>query len=329
MRCIAAFLITTVLAVSAFGQSCERTLTLGVAPPFGLPLSHDAQDYEATLGHERISVVKVQPFKKARTLILLPADYDHITKDKGDFDRLVGWLSGITALPGNASVAYGLYAQKMIFSDHFTSDPQELRSSLEELVKNAKTGSLGANYVTYDRLVEAVGYFGQPQPGDSVILLSNYAGEYTGDYSRPVTRYSDVVARFLQAGIRLFVIIPPFGSISSIYSDTTLNMAQGTGGYVSTVADWHRADKKREAKTFYSEMGLMLNFNGLGYLVTVAVPQDARGGGYWNLTLNAAARSRIGFSPKKKMLFAYPNLLLCGTSKNGDPMIAGVDRQHP
>jgi hypothetical protein len=323
MRLVELFMVF-IVAAGAFGQSCERTLTLNMGIPSGSAPAFGVQDYEATIRHEPISVIRVEPFKRARILILLPADYNHITKDKGDFERLIGWLSGITALPRNISVAYGMYAEKMIFSDHFTSDPQELRSSLEGLAKNAKTGSLGVSDTNYDRLAQAVEYFGRPEPGNSVILLNDGMGAY----QQPAITGGEVEVRFLQAGIRLFVLIPSTG-LTPHTDPFFLNIAEGTGGYMTTLSNFHPAGKKDEVQTFYAEMGNLLNMSSMGYLLTVAVPQNAKqDAGSWSLTLSAAARSHLGISPKMKIMFFYPNLLLCGTSKNGAPMMAGADRQH-
>src|SRR6267142_2486076 len=129
MKLILPLFAMILAALGADGQTCERTIPVGLAVP-----GTNGADFEATLNRRLLTVVKVEPFHHSRILVLIQADFSHLKAHDKDFRRVVDWLAAIDRIPENAALAYGLYSEKIAFSNRFTSDPQELRSDLNELV---------------------------------------------------------------------------------------------------------------------------------------------------------------------------------------------------
>ncbi len=303
--------------LGALGQTCERTVLVGPASP-GIGVA----DFEATLNRQALTVAHVEPLRSTRVLVFIQADYLHLTTHQDDFNRLIEWLAAIDSIPGNESLAYGLYAEKTIFSSRFSSDPQELRSSLDELIRKARSGALGRRDNGHYLLRQALEFFQQPQPGDSVLLIGDSEGEFHA--VEPRGRIDTVTeGAFLKSGVRLFVLNPYYrnwgADIPFLYT------AEGTGGHVSDLSS-STSSKRDEDANWRSQRASLLNGISKGYLVTLAVPAGIRGKD-WTLKLRDSARSRLGIPLKAKLRFDYPDLLLCGASANGVPDIATADRR--
>src|SRR5215471_17568701 len=138
MKLLLVFLFLVTAAVNGIAQTCERTLTVGGNS--GLPQDLDAADFEASLYHRTLTITKVEPIRQTRLLILVRA-IDKLLQKKSK--QLVEQLEAVNAIPEGVTLAYGIYAEKIIFSSRFTSEPEELRTGLEGLVKKANSGVLG------------------------------------------------------------------------------------------------------------------------------------------------------------------------------------------
>jgi hypothetical protein len=302
----------------ALGQTCERTLTVGLHTP-GL----GAGDFLPTLDRQTLEVTKVEPIRSSRLLILVPASFYNLVTHKKDFQQMIARLSGIDGIPENVSLAYGLYAEKIIFSAHFTSNAQELRSSLDDLVSKANSGALGRVPPNDDCLLGQVfDFFGHPQPGDSVIQLG--AGITFCDRGSHDWVHNDQAAQgsFLGSGLRSFGLTI---SCEGWAGDCGGPHTNGTGGH-SDLLNGLGNDKRQEEVNWQAVKAFWLNGIGKGYLVTVAVPEKAKAGhGTWNLALGGTARTRLGIPAKARLGFDYPDLLLCSPAK-GSPAIATADR---
>jgi hypothetical protein len=309
MRLVALFMVF-VVAAGSFGQSCERTLPVAVGLPGSAPQRFEAKDFAAAVNRQDIPVTKVEPIRQIRLLILLPADYLARIKEKKDFQYQIARLSEIDGIPENVSIAYGVYAEKIAFSEHFTSDAQELRSSLRTLVSKAESGALGRESPLFDCLMNPVfDFLGTPQPGDTLVRFGSGPTFCAPGHKKDDWDFNlGIVARYFSENSLQEFSLHSYGEKWS-YS-------------------WGAA---RVVKSTWQEVeDFLLTGITKGYMVTVAVPESLKNGkGTWTMTLSADARAHFGFPPKGKILMAFPNLLLCGTDKNGAPQFASQDGQFP
>jgi hypothetical protein len=283
MKPILFCLLTMALTVTgALGQACERTFTVGAAfAPAAVSLQPG--DIDATLGKQTLTVTKVEPIRSSRVLILIAEDFSRLSKDK-NLKQLTTRLAVIDAIPANIRVAYAATSSgETAFSDGFTSDPQELRSGLQKLISGAAT-----RIPARPGMDEVLNFFGQPQPGDSVVLIGE-GGGYPAD-----------VQHFLEEGTRLFIL----GG-----NHWDMQQAEATGGNYGGL-DISRKKKQAEWQV---EWNFWLSTTGTGYAVTVAIPPGVRVEDFsWRVRLSQSGLSRLG--PKKAHSFDYPDLLLCDST---------------
>jgi hypothetical protein len=302
--------------VGVLGQTCERTLTVSFLGP---EMALTPQDFEATLDRKILQVTKVEPLRSSRILILLAAGDSSRLRDRKDFEKVVTQLSEITDIPENTSLAYGLHAKRISFSKRFTSDAEELRNSLEELVRQAQSGALGRGLAPdQDCLLgPALDFFGQSQPGDSIVEIGGGVTFCGPDPNNWAYNGAEGQRRLLSNGIRRFGVAPNCRECPTGYT-LTFN---GTGGRTGILGD-----KEHEAATWQLEKDFWLHGISRGYLVTVAVPTDAKPDREsWHLTLGASGRNRLGIPAKAPLLISYPDLLLC-VPRKGLAQFASADR---
>jgi hypothetical protein len=328
MRCLAAFMVFT-LTISAFGQSCERTVPVSLAFPGysiqGLALT----DFQATLNDQNINVVKAEPLRQSRLLILLLADYTSRITHKKDFERAVAGLSAIQAIPKNVSIAYGVYAKKIVFSDRFTSDPQELRQSLAALVSQAESDDLGREVPDHDCLLNPVlDFLGTPQPGDALVRIVG-----NGSLLRYGPVDFDIRSSLAENGLGGLTYC-----VAGHKKDDDFNL-QFVRKYFAENAlrefQLHFYEKEATYRSSFTPAlsmkwekveSILLNDLVDGYLVTVAVPditldKNAR----WHLGRKNEVKRRPG-QPVTTGIFAYPDLLLCNPAKDGSLRYASTGR---
>lgn len=248
----------------------------------------------------------------------------------------VSRLSAIDSIPENVSVAYGVYAEKVAFSDRFTSDPQELRNSLGTLVTKAQSGELGKNAPygsAYDICMgnQVLNFQGSSQPGDVLVefgygLLTfcdpgkhkdNSPGYGPRSYSELLwgTGTRSWTQHVLQNGLREF-------HVNNYCSDWAGHCAAGAafnnfGAFTSFLSST-QTGKKDEDGNWRAIRNFFLDSATKGYLVTVEVPTDnGDRSETWYLTLGTDARNRLGVPQTVKALMAYPDLLLCSTYNKG------------
>lgn len=342
MRLVALFMVF-IIAVGAFGQSCERTIPVALDQP-GL----EAKDFAATLNKQNLKIVKVEPIQKSRVLILLPVDYlSRVTRNK-DYQSIMTRLSEINSIPGNVSVAYGVYDDKMAFSDHFTSDPQELRQSLDSLITRAESGELSENIhgnAPHDRCLgnQVLNFQGNSQPGDVLVEFGfgflSFCDHGKHKDNSPTNYMLSPQAwevgsqlwfhHVLESGLREFHI--------NVYCEDNGVTCDGAGnafnsfGTFTTFLRSSRTSKKDVEDNWHAIKNFFLDSATKGYLVTVEVPPSNNDKDEtWYLTLGADARNRLGLRQNAQTLIAYPDLLLCSAYKKGTDKgllkHAGVER---
>jgi hypothetical protein len=322
-----------ILTISAFGQSCERTVPVTIGfPGMSLP-GLEAKDFDATLNRESIQVVKVEPIRQSRVLILIAADYLSRKRDKKDFQKIMARLSAIDPIPENVSIAYGMYAKTIAFSDHFTSDARELRASLNTLANKAESGVLGKEWDYHNCLLgPALDFLGAPQPGDTLVYMDGWVSYCVPGHEKYKKNDSMINHRaerrnFLKNGIRFFSVFSYCRDWGSSSNSCEVGLDKNSFGGYDAHLNSSRTSKKDEEANWQAVKGYFLT---RGDLVTLAVPEKARDGEIWHLSIGANYLSRLGFPPVNKgLLMTYPSLLLCTSDRNGDANIGEADLNLP
>ena len=101
--------------------------------------------------------------------------------------------------PEGQPVAFGVYADKAVFTKEFISDPEKRAKAMNGVIEEA--GSLGKRVALFDALHQALQLFGEHQPGDTVLLV----GSPYDDKSNH--SLGEVEKEFLATGTRLMAML--------------------------------------------------------------------------------------------------------------------------
>lgn len=210
-------------------------------------------------------------------------------------NEMLGELS-----PG-LSVEYGLFNDRWVFGDAFTSDSNALHNSIADVNNRfAKPGE--GHTAIYDALHEGLMRFHATQPDDAILLFSD-GGDNSSNRS---ARQLETELR--TAGVRLFTILLAGLSTPQLEEqrETLIGLTQRSGGIVhildTTQAGWG-FDKPSQAaaqelRRFWKED--LLN----GYLLRVQVPAIYNKEQKWTLSINQSADPRL-----RNAVLLYPDRL--------------------
>jgi len=204
-------------------------------------------------------------------------------------------------LPSGASVEYGLFSTKWAFSEAFVSDPKELEKSVEALT--ARFGKTGFGHTAlFDALHEALMRFGTPQPGDSILLLTD-----GGDNSSKLTARK-LEREFHAANTRLLtlLVLQRGREFEREAVEQVQDLVAKTGG--SSLSIYTTDDSWLGKKGFGENVQVLRRFWNdkilFGYVARVQVPVSFKDDRKWTLSLNREADPRL-----KHAVPTYPDHL--------------------
>ncbi len=193
-------LLVLILLTSSWSlaQECTTYVVLTAYDRLsGVPIETlKAEDFEASMGSATLPVVAAGQHFKNRLLVLL--ETDSIAND----DKLEEEIDAVTRMarqaPEEVSVAFGVFAEKAVLTKEFAADTQKRDAGISEVIE--QKNSLGKRVALWDSLHQALALFGQHQPGDTVLLVSDV---YDDKSSRSG---SDVEKEFITRGVRLYAM---------------------------------------------------------------------------------------------------------------------------
>lgn len=257
---------TSYVFLDAFDQKTTRGID-NLAP----------QDLEAQMGNRFLPVVSITPKLNNRVLVLAEAS-------RGDnSNSLLELQELISHAPVDRPIAFGIFAERTIFTKGFSTNPAQRDAEIKELT--AQASSLGTQAAVFDALHDSLARFGGHQPGDTILLISRAADVHSHRNG------ADLAREFLENGTRLLFIYRPF------------SFANGGG----TLNDFRSF---RELKELVSKTGGMytsfgnkdfLNFAWAGYLLELKLPTALEKPREWQLKLRGAAAKM-----HKDALMVYP-----------------------
>jgi hypothetical protein len=239
-----------------------------------------AEDFEAKLDHTSVPIVSVTQRFNGRLLLLL--EISGTAEDPTLADRANQLANLAAQAPTGRSVAFGVFAERAIFMKGFSSDPQERRSSINEIMAQSK--SLGKQTAVYDALHDALTLFGPHQPGDTILLISD------GFDNHSKRNGGDMEKEFLARGTRLLVMMRPRASMVPEPGQQFRWKPDAEMG-VRTSAG--RSDLARlSGRTGGAYTGFnphFFEFAWAGYMVGITAPANLEKPKEWNLRLHGAA----------------------------------------
>jgi hypothetical protein len=102
--------------------------------------------------------------------------------------------------PAEMPVAFGIFGERAFLSHGFASDLKTMNAQIDEVMTQLSSPSLGQYPALFDALHEALALFGEPEPGDTILLVSrglNYGSKRSA---------KDLAGEFSNAGVRLLVM---------------------------------------------------------------------------------------------------------------------------
>jgi hypothetical protein len=301
-------LLILFLGCHALAQDCTQTLpaiildeeTRALVPAITPNRLH------AKLGNLTVPVASVERITSFRVLILIdtsgsmePTDvpFRYQSKVLALVNKTLDELLG--ELPEGAKVEYGLFNNYAVFGPEFTANPEELRKSLIELNEQMKRrGRKGT--ALYDALRDSLARFDPPQPGDSVLIVTD---GMDNESRLGAGKVQDEASR---KGVRLFSLLikgNEFDYNGSGFS--MLDFAERTGGSVHVIDvarnSWTGAkepeEERQDLRRFWKNEVIS------GYLLRFNPPSSAKKQRKWLLSVDRLP------GQKNKVVASYPSRL--------------------
>jgi hypothetical protein len=266
----------------ASAQTCS---TYVVADPFDHKTTMginglQAEDFQAKLGNTVLPIVKSTQTFDARLLVLF--ETSGTAEDPGLAQQSTELANLAAQAPPGKMLAFGVFAERALFGKGFSSNPQDRRSTIDELMAHAN--SLGKRTALYDALHQALALFGQHQPGDAILLVSD------GFDDASKRNGVDLDKEFQVAGTRLLVMMRPQVGMVKVPN-------QQFRWTPDKNLSWKASPGKGELAHLSSSSGgsytgfnpHFVEFAWAGYLLEIAVPSALDKPKEWTLQLRGTS----------------------------------------
>lgn len=281
------FVLLAATARSIAAQECTNTVLVSFYDQLTTNEIQTLQpdDLQIRMSGSELPILGFSRDFNNRLLILLQ------TEGAGKSEKLSDLIEMVTrqarTAPDGKPVAFGIFAQKAIFTKGFEEDEKKRTAAVNDVIEEA--GSLGKRVALWDSLHEALEQFGPHQPGDTVLLI--------GDPYDDISHHNadDVEREFLTSGTRFFMMRRMHAShvdrdftwsTHELEKTVLERMTQETGGLLSEYVP------------------SLIRFAWAGYMVTLKLPSDMSHPHKWKVQFRgSAARSH------RKTNFYYPALL--------------------
>ena len=290
MRKVILFLI---LAASHWvsGQACTTHVLVNVFDAKTGRVMHDLRPeyFQAKTGKTPLIVDGIEPIKNNRILVLVDASGG---AEEPKVAESVRTIADVTRqAPSEMLVAFGIFGERAFLPHGFVSNPKNVNAQIDEVMLQLSSPSLGRYPALFDALHEALALFGEPEPGDTILLVSrglNYGSKRSA---------KDLAGEFSNAGVRLLVM-------------TGEHLTQPRKDLTS---EWYTAEKS--SSTWYAGPGTvhllkiaqqtggsLVGFIGprwfsaaaVGYTLRLQSPSSFTAAKSWSLEFTKAAQNAVG-----------------------------------
>jgi len=302
------FLLLAATARGLAAQECTNTVLVSF---YDQLTTNEIQtlnpdDIEARMAGSSLPILSFSRDFDNRLLILLETDGAAKSEKLGDLVEMV--TRQARSAPEGKPVAFGIFAQKAVFSKGFFPDPQKRTAAVNDVIEEA--GSLGKRVALWDSLHEALAQFGPHQPGDTVLLI----GDPYDDISHHTAE--DVEKEFLSHGTRFFMMRRMHASrVDRDFTWSTHElekivlerMTQETGGLLSEYVP------------------SLIRFAWAGYMIKLQLPPGMEKPHHWKVQFRGTA-----VRAHRKTNFYYPALLPpCSSQAAGQYKEAADAKSNP
>jgi hypothetical protein len=171
MRKIVLLLSLLVLCSSwSFAQDCTTYIMVAAYDRKSGDVAENltADDFEARLNGKEIPILSATQQFSNRVVVLL--ETDGRSSDRVD-DAVTLATRVARQSPEFKSMAFGAFAKRSVFTQGFIEDESQRARAISAVVEEAE--NLGNSSAMYNALHNALKLFGQHQPGDTVVLISD------------------------------------------------------------------------------------------------------------------------------------------------------------
>lgn len=312
MKCRLLILVLS-LVQFGFGQACTESVPIHALDQATGTIPELAPSaLQASMGKTVLPILSIEHLRTRRLLILIdqsgsisePSGDDIFEQKQKAMGVALQVLSQIPErLPHGLTIEYGLFNERSVFGDDFSSDSNYLKQSVitlrSQLSKKHNTTAI------YDALNEALHRFGTTQPGDTILLFTD-AGDNQSRHSA-----GQLERAFRAAHVRLFAVLVTTPDSPQQPEDITgprevTGLAHNTGGRVETlnanIRAWtikrYSEEQANELRRFWQQDVL----NGYLLKVQTAVLGKKK---KWRLKINKSADPKL-----KDVDLSYPERLL-------------------
>jgi len=193
------FLCFFLLSSSAVSQECTSYVVVAAYDnKVGADMENlKPEDFDASAGPVPFSVASAQQNFHNRLLVLVETDnMGNNDKMRDRVDVVTRWARQV---PEGEPVAFGIFGKRTFFTKGFFAGVKERTAAINEVIE--EQDAVGKSAALFDALHRALQLFGDHQPGDTLLLVSD---DFDDD-SR--ISAADVEKEFLGKGVRLFLIL--------------------------------------------------------------------------------------------------------------------------
>ena len=283
------FCLILLAAPAVFAQTCTSYVVVDAFDgETTLGIDHlKARDFEARTGNASLPVISATQGFSNRVLVLV-----EISGNSYNWPMLAT-ARGMARIARTASagrpIAFGVFAEEAFISKEFYANPQKRSSAIDDVLTQAERLP-GKDPALFDSLHQALATFGPHQPGDTVVLITDFHDH------KSKHNPADLTKEFTAAGTRLVVVFEK--------------------GHIRRTTDTRRyiKDENRALQLLSSRTGGMyfdnisapfLNFAWAGYMLGIQIPNTWDKPKEWKLQLKDAD-GKID----KKALVVFPQHLV-------------------
>jgi hypothetical protein len=303
-------LLAVLLAPVAFAQECARTIPFSIfntAVEQG-SIGVDPGLLQARTGRSQLRITSVEKIPTRRLLLLVDGSGSMAAMDKFWLHKSKATKTAeevaekfvVEILP-RVPVAYGVFQEQLFLAPGFASDA----GRLQEDIRNIKQQSQGArkkSTAIYDALSEGLLLFGETQPGDAILLITD------GEDNRSKHSSKEIENRLRQSGVLLFLLLVSehiSNPLDFAGREALIDIPRQTGGMVNVLDaenpawgfDQATAGAEHDMSSFLHQQLLS------SYRLHVAAPESKKAQ-KWTLSLRADADARW-----KEVKLSYPDRL--------------------
>jgi hypothetical protein len=269
------FLAVVFFCSAAFSQDCTTSVVVNV---FDDRLLADVQtlkadDFQARMDKDVLPIVNAGQDYNSRLLVLLETDG---SANDAKVQEVVETITTIAReAPEGKPLAFGVYADRAIFTQDFAIDAQKRKSEINAVVE--QEDSLGKRVGLFDALHQALQMFGEHQPGDTILLVGNPYDDMS--HHSP----AEIEKEFLASGTRLMAMLRrPMSLVGQ--GDLLLNSHEREKAFF--------LDFTERTGGAHSEFDpRFVGFAWRGYMLELKMPAQVRKPHNWSLKLRESIRA--------------------------------------